>query len=342
MINDKDDIIEIKQNHLLNELSQSKSIIISGLRELQLISDENDFYYLPMQMLSSGIERFMKCYICLAYYNKKNRFPDFITLKKYGHDLVTLKDTILKNFYNNQSISVLIEDQAFLNNDEDLKIIIYYLSEFGRYARYYNLDIVTDNQKPGIDINREWQKYEIQIINKDEQMKEKILKNDLFEDFYEYINNFIITIIERFISALSRQFTIGKLGDLALQYSHIFRDFYILSDEDYGKRDYRSYLKTKVETYPLVSRKEFEDKYNDIIIEKITITKSVISDIEKWPYYNNEVEVLTIQGKCDVVIIDDFVFSLNGLAKTRFKIPTDHEGNKAKIGFCLDPSLYRD
>jgi hypothetical protein len=52
---------------LLDELENSIKLINLGFGELQNIDQNNDFYYLPFQLISSGFERFMKCYICLGY-----------------------------------------------------------------------------------------------------------------------------------------------------------------------------------------------------------------------------------------------------------------------------------
>ena len=52
---------------LIDELRTSHRLIELGLGELQCISMSEDFYHLPLQLLSGGLERLMKCYICLTY-----------------------------------------------------------------------------------------------------------------------------------------------------------------------------------------------------------------------------------------------------------------------------------
>jgi hypothetical protein len=55
---------------LLEEFQPSNKLIRLGFGELQNISLNNDFYFLPFQLLSQGFERFMKAYICLGYLEK--------------------------------------------------------------------------------------------------------------------------------------------------------------------------------------------------------------------------------------------------------------------------------
>ena len=48
---------------LLEELETSRELLKSGFGHLQEIDMGNTFYYLPHQLMASGLERFMKCYI---------------------------------------------------------------------------------------------------------------------------------------------------------------------------------------------------------------------------------------------------------------------------------------
>ncbi len=78
-----------------DELRTSCRLIELGLGKLQCINMAKDFYHLPFQLLSSGLERLMKCYICLTYEAKERKFPDHQYLSKnFGHDLSKLKKEI--------------------------------------------------------------------------------------------------------------------------------------------------------------------------------------------------------------------------------------------------------
>lgn len=56
--------IEIQKFAALNEeFDTANKLVRLGLGELQNINLDNDFYFLPFQLLSQGFERFMKAYI---------------------------------------------------------------------------------------------------------------------------------------------------------------------------------------------------------------------------------------------------------------------------------------
>ena len=78
-----------------DELRTSCRLIELGLGELQCISMSKDFYHLPFQLISSGLERLMKCYICLTFEAKEGKFPTHQYLSKhFSHDLTKLKKNI--------------------------------------------------------------------------------------------------------------------------------------------------------------------------------------------------------------------------------------------------------
>lgn len=69
--------IEIQKIALLiEEFEIANKLIRLGFGELQNINLDNDFYFLPLQLLSQGFERFMKAYICVGYIEKHETLPD--------------------------------------------------------------------------------------------------------------------------------------------------------------------------------------------------------------------------------------------------------------------------
>ena len=150
----------IKNIHLHDELNTAVRLIEIGLGEFQNLDMGNDFYHLTFQLLSSGFERLMKCHICLGFFEKHGEYPNFKYLKNCGkpngHDLIQLKKIILNEYFSTHSIPVLIEDKDYLSNNSDLDKLIYLLSEFGKYARYYNFDVVTAASKPSVDVKTLW------------------------------------------------------------------------------------------------------------------------------------------------------------------------------------------
>lgn len=61
--NDND---EVRFLCLLDELETSRELLKSGFGHLQEIDMSNTFYHLPHQLLASGFERLMKCYIAVV------------------------------------------------------------------------------------------------------------------------------------------------------------------------------------------------------------------------------------------------------------------------------------
>lgn len=109
---------------LIKELNTSIRLIKLGFGEYQNLDMANDFYYLPFQLISSGFERLMKCYICLGHFEKVGKFPKSKLFRnKLGHDLVKLKKHITENYFQVNS-NALTDDLTFLRTDKDLERLI--------------------------------------------------------------------------------------------------------------------------------------------------------------------------------------------------------------------------
>lgn len=203
----------IKDMYLIDELNTAASLIKLGFGELQNLSSSNDFYHLPLQLLSSGFERLMKGYICLAYFEEHNEYPDTLFLKKCGgksgHGLIELKTKILNNSFNTFNLPALIEDKKYLEKNTQLGKLIYILSEFGKYARYHNLDIITDAVKPSIDAKRLWEEFESELVKDNKGLSNKLSKPESMDDGNTELNQLIIIILEKFARGICRQFTLG-------------------------------------------------------------------------------------------------------------------------------------
>lgn len=233
----------LKDLYLDDELQTSVKLLELGFGEFQNLDLADDFYFLPFQLLSSGFERLMKCHICLGYYEANNTYPDRVYLKKCGgkngHDLIELKNTILNSFFSVHNIPVLHDDLEFLKSDKELEQLICLLSEFGKYARYHNLDIITSAVKPSIDVKKLWEDYETKLVTSSPQLIEKLGDIEAASEVLEYTKREIIIKLEKFTRAICRQFTLGKLGKKALQLSSGLHMFIMLDDTKLGNRDYR-------------------------------------------------------------------------------------------------------
>lgn len=242
------DIETVKKLHLLQELRNSIKLIKLGFGEIQKINMENDFYHLPLQILSSGIERFLKCYICLGFYEKNEQFPSFTELKSFagnnGHGIIELKNEVIENYFllRHENDEFLKEDKSFIKDDIKLNTLLSLLSEFGKYSRYYNLDVVTSKRNPSIDVEQEWKDFETKLLKENQPIYKRFFSMDVkfSNEGYDYINSRIIALLERFMRGLARQFTFVNLGKLAKSFSGDIFFLLTIKDEDLGKNTYIS------------------------------------------------------------------------------------------------------
>lgn len=327
---------QIKDICLHEELNNSYQLIVTGLGELQEINMGNDFYHLPHLLLASGLERFMKCYICLVYEAREGKYPDFNMLKNLGHDLSKLNEEIINNYFAEDNRPALKEDLLFLKEDEKLKIILKILSEFGRYARYYNLDVVTGKSvQSSFDPKDEWERLERSIEDPTPYLTSNN-QEGLYSDCYPRVNSQIIAIIERFVRAITRQFTLGGHGGKLSQYYIPFSPFLEMMDEDLGTKDYRrsvQVLQTKKEAW--IKRTEEEVKKSPWPTKEI-FEKQFSGD---WPFRSDKVIVELRDRFFCVINIDGYDFALNGAAKSRFNLPYPHDAGLAILGKSIGPFI---
>lgn len=325
---------------LIEELNTSIRLIKLGFGEYQNLDMANDFYYLPFQLISSGFERLMKCYICLGHFEKKGDFPEpKLFRNKLGHDLVKLKRHITE-FYFQENSKALSDDLTYLKTDNDLEKLIGLLSEFGKFARYFNLNVVTGEVDPGIDVKTSWEEYETSYVLENKELLEKLSNFETRNEVLDTITRKIIEKLERFTRALSRQFTLGRLGALAQQYSPSVYDFLMLNDSELGTIDYRKnttrYAQRDHKPHKRTIKDEYSRKRNkDYKSQLITID----SFDGEWPFYADKVVIECRQKHWCVVSIDNFDYALNGAAKGRYKIEDVHEAGMAILGKSVGPFI---
>ncbi|MDQ1769299.1 hypothetical protein GQR60_00520 [Labilibaculum sp. A4] len=152
------EIENLKYFALLEEFETSDKLIKLGFGELQNINLNNDFYFLPFQLLSQEFERFMKAYICLGYFHKHEELPNFRYPKNLGHDLEKLLKEIIDNYYFDFDSPQFDLYNEFIQTNSDLKELLFILSEFGKLARYHNSDLIPDNAQIGINTKKNYGK----------------------------------------------------------------------------------------------------------------------------------------------------------------------------------------
>jgi hypothetical protein len=328
---------ELKHIYLNDELTTSIKLIKLGFGELQNLDMGNDFYYLPFQLLSSGLERLMKCHICLGYLEKHSKYPESKILKNFGgksgHDLNELINVILSDFFKTKDIPALVDDKNFISSDNNLKQLIYLLSEFGKYARYHNFDIITSAKIPSIDVKKLWEEYETKIILADTDLLEKLTDFEYQEEVLGYVTQSIISKLEMFIRGICRQFTLGELGKKAQQFSPACFDFITLSNDKIGIIDYRkhttSYNRKKIKTHKsdflIGIKRKLNSGYKHKKIDKYQYDGD-------WPFYADTVIIECRHEHWCVVQINGKIYALNGAAQSRYNLTSVHDAGMAIMG----------
>jgi len=225
---------------LEDAVNESVNLINCGLDYFSKINFTNNdlFYSLSFLNLSRGFELLMKCMICYKIYDntkEDKRFKKHFSTKErmmaYGHNLNRLRKEILKNYQglfrgktsNPKIISQLKEDRDFISKDKKFIRILKIISNYGNKSRYYELDYVTsDNKKNNISPKFEMQRLIWEILEKDEQLlntfKNSVNDEDLLicnKVWQEIIEQYIRPYLNKFMKALSDQFSYGILGDKA-------------------------------------------------------------------------------------------------------------------------------
>ena len=325
----------IRQLCLTEELETARKLIVSGFGELQEIRMDNDFYHLPHQLLASGFERLMKCYFCLVYEARNGRWPNTDFLKKPGHDLQKLKQALIEDYYSTNDIPILCGDLEYLKNDSLLEKIIHVLSEFGQKARYYNLDIITGNQKPPIDPKAEWETLEKDIEDPILYLSEESMET-LEQNYYPRVNAKIIAKLERLCRAIALQFTLGNHGGHLQHMSTNIIRFIHLQDDNFGRNDYRRSVKILQNEKELWSKRSEIEITNGPWLSRIIPREDFTGD---WPFRFDEVIIELRESMFCIINIEGYDFALNGAAKSRFGFPFPHDAGIAFLGNSIGPFI---
>jgi hypothetical protein len=176
-----------------------------------------------------------------AYYKiiLDRRISAYEFLRNKGHDLNSLVKTIMNDFFKTKEIPALINDQDFINSDSEINKILDLLSSFGKQARYFNLNFITESDKDPHDVIDEWLQFETSILSTEEDLGGKSTSD--FESqirIRDHISFIIVGRIEKFIRAFCRQFTIGGLGENAKEFKIDISCFLSIDDAQFGQTKY--------------------------------------------------------------------------------------------------------
>ncbi len=322
--------------HLIDELHNANQLIIDGFGALQEIDISNNFYHIPHQLMASGFERLLKCFISVVHHGRTGTFPDMNFMKRLGHDLVQLKDEIWQNYYGGRNRPFIDGEFNALASDQHLIDAITVLSLFGRFGRYYNLDVVAGSPHQPVDPETEWKALEARIESPVPYLSDI---ERLHQEYYPRVNSLLVGRLERFVRAIALQFTIGDHIDpsrFIRQASGTFSNLRNLRDESLGQNDYRRSVKI------LQSKKDNWIKRSD---NEILAGDNQTQVVERrnfsgdWPFRTDRVILECADSTFLIVNIDGYAYSLNGSARSRYNLPSPHDAGMAILGKSIKPFI---
>ena len=321
---------------LLDELTTSRELLRSGFGHLQEIDMGNTFYHLPHQLMASGFERLMKCYIAVVQKGRNGAYPDRAAMKSLGHDLESLLDAICTKYYGGTQRPLLRQDLAFIGTDPVLKDCVRILSLFGKMGRYYNLDVVAGASHGPIDPKGEWEALESQVMDPTPYLGNQ---EQLHRDYYPRVNSALIARMERLVRAIAMQFTLGghtDPGGELRRLSIAYKDFRNLQDDQFGTVDYRRSVEILTHDIDQWVRR------SDQQIAASGWPSRTVSKAEfdgEWPFRDDRVIVECRDGLFCIVNIGGYDFALNGAARSRFELPCPHDTGVAVLGKSVGPFI---
>ena len=321
---------------LFDELETSRELLKSGFGHLQEVDMGSTFYHLPHQLLASGLERLMKCYMAVVRKGRDGAYPDRKAMQSLGHDLESLLKTICREHYGGTQRALVREDFEFITTDPVLSDCVRILSLFGRMGRYYNLDVVAGASHGRIDPKAEWDALESRVEDPVPYLGDA---EALYRDYYPRVNSLLIGRMERLVRAIAMQFTLGghadpggEIGWLAGSYT----EFRKLGDDEFGTVEYRrsvEILKRDDDRWVKRSQQEIEAGGWP------TLALSMTEFDGEWPFRRDRVTMECRDGLFCVVNIGGYDFALNDAARSGLRLPDPHEAGVAVLGKSVRPFI---
>jgi len=226
------------------EIENSIKYLRNGLAEIQKITAANDFYDPLLIYLSGGFERLFKSMLCLNFKENNGRLPktNEIWNNRNGHDITFLKEKIEK-------ICIPIDrpfakdDYKIISEDNTINEICNILSAYGSRARYFNLDAILGKEQE-FDAKNKWEKIETSILKKhygEKKFYKMLEKPNLLDEIYKKSNELLVSKIELFLRAITRQFIFGNFSSDSKTYLFQIESFTDIDDKQIGKTDYRKF-----------------------------------------------------------------------------------------------------
>ncbi len=224
---------------LLKETELSISLLSSGLAILQQSRPYEFKCFSFMLLLATGLERLMKIVLCLHAFEATGEFPSKEYLKGLGHDLVRLRNEVLRACYTQEYLKLPFArtDHDFIEQDALFNHMLILLSDFAQSDRYIHMDSIADPQ------GREWPELRWEELERQTMPSDvywSLVQEGKLDELKQHSNQQFVANIEKFIRALTRLFAFAGLGDLARSNSVTTWGFMKLEDEQLGRRHYEA------------------------------------------------------------------------------------------------------
>lgn len=214
---------EVVQNiSVVFELETSIKYLKRGLKEIEQITPENDFYHPTFIFLSGGFERLLKVVLTLNYYEKYGKYPslnELIPKISDRHNLEYLLEQF-KSIFHTGDKGYPCNDYELLFNDLQTGLIIKPLSEFGKYGRYFYFDSIL-GKRGHFDPKRNWESVESKLFKQvygDGKFLDCMSSPSGLHEFYKLLNPVLRDKLDQIIRAICRQFIHGNFSSKATQY----------------------------------------------------------------------------------------------------------------------------
>lgn len=308
---------------LTDEIQNAIGQINNGLQKLQTVPKSNEIRFSMFQSLSTGFERLLKYGICYGEFSKNNKLPKAEEIRT--HNISNLLNRYINDYFSTP-VPVLISDYKFLTTDDEVKMLIKILSDFGENARYYNLNVVTDYKYIN-DIQPLWDKLVTTFIMNNDKVKKAYVD----EPDYKYVDDEVIkhfvSIFEKLTRAIVRQFTLGNIKDAGKDICSYYH-FLTLMDNKLGATNY--YLQSSnVE-------KEKQQKYKPINGNKRKVISKAeyVTQFKKlWPFKNTDIVMIKkAPDGCIFIVINDNIYALNGITEAKYNLPFAYQYEGAFLG----------
>jgi hypothetical protein len=226
------------------EIEHSIKYLRNGLAEIQKITAANDFYDPPLIYLSGGLERLFKLMLCLNFKQINGRLPkaNEIWKNQNGHDITFLKEEVEKICIP-VDLPFAKDDYNIITENSTINKICNVLSAYGSRSRYFNLDAILGKEQK-FDAKNKWEEIETYVLKEyygEKKFYEMVENPKLLDDIYAKSSELLVSKIELYLRAITRQFIFGNFSTDSKTYIFQIEIFTDIEDNQIGKTDYRRF-----------------------------------------------------------------------------------------------------